>query len=73
MRSTSSWAARLRVFATIDGDTLTFAGTLYCNLKEGRTAHPVLANREWLFEYDSDTDTVGLDIDPGTTLSRPGR
>jgi hypothetical protein len=59
-------------FATIDGDTLTFTGTLYCNLEEGRTAHPFFQNFVWVVRYDAGTDTVQLDADPSTTLSRPG-
>lgn len=59
-------------FATIDGETLTFTGTLYCNLEEGRTAHPHFQDFEWVVHYDAGTDTVQLEADPLTTLSRQG-
>ena len=58
-------------FATIAGDELTFTGTLYCNLEEGRTAHPGFHDFDWVVVYDSLTDTVSLELDT-TVLSRPG-
>jgi hypothetical protein len=58
-------------FATIDGNELTFTGTLYCNLEEGRTAHPGLSDFVWVVAYDSLEDTVSLELDT-TVLSRLG-
>jgi len=61
-------------FATIDGNTMVFTGTLYCHLEEGRTAHPFLSNFEWVIRYDSSADTVRLDLEehPLNFLSRTG-
>ena len=58
-------------FATIDGNELTFTGTLYCNLEEGRTAHPGLSDFVWVVTYESLEDTVSLELDT-TVLSRLG-
>lgn len=59
-------------FAEIDGNTLTFTGTFFCNLSSGRTPHPFFVDFDWVFSYDAATDTVILTIDPDTVLSRPG-
>lgn len=55
---------------TIDGNTLTFTGTLYCNLQEGRTIHPAFENVEWTFTYNPQTETISERRDPDTKLSR---
>lgn len=59
-------------FATIEDDTLTFTGTLYCNLSSGRTASEILSDFEWVFNYHSSTDTVTLFDDPESEMTRPG-
>lgn len=56
----------------IDGNTLTFTGTLYCHLEEGRTLHPSFVDVEWVFDYNPMTGALTLATDPGTTLHRPG-
>lgn len=55
---------------TLDGNTLTFTGTFYCNLEEGRTPHPTFEEAEWVFSYDPQTDTMTLNHDPTTIMSR---
>ena len=58
-------------FATIDGDTLTFVGTLYCDLESGSTAHPYFSDFTWVASYDAATGSVQLVLDPTTRLRRP--
>ena len=55
---------------TVDGNTLTFTGTFYCNLEEGRTPHPTFEEVEWVFTYNPQTDTMTLNHDPRTIMSR---
>ncbi len=58
-------------FATIEGNTLTFTGTLYCHLEEGRTIHPSFENVDWVFDYNPITGGLTLATDANTTLTRP--
>jgi hypothetical protein len=58
-------------FATIDGNSLTFIGTLYCDLESGSVAHPYFDGFVWVVSYDPSTDSVSLDADPYTTMFRP--
>jgi len=58
--------------ATIDGNTLTFTGTLYCHLEEGRTIHPSFENVDWVFDYNPITGGLNLATDANTTLTRLG-
>jgi hypothetical protein len=58
--------------ATIDGNTLTFTGTLYCNLEEGRTIHPSFEKADWIFDYNPITGGLTLATDANTTLTRTG-
>lgn len=59
-------------FADIDGDVMSFTGTLYCNLEAGRTAHPFFTDFEWVVFYDEATDSVSLAVDPGAAMYRLG-
>lgn len=59
-------------FATIDGNSLTFTATLYCQLESGRVAHPNFTDFEWVVVHEPSTASVSLVADPDTTLFRPG-
>jgi hypothetical protein len=59
-------------FGVVDGDVLSFTGTLYCNLSTGRTAHPSFTDFDWFVVYDEATNSVSLGADPGATMYRPG-
>jgi hypothetical protein len=56
--------------ATVLGNKLTFTGTLYCNLEEGRTPHPSYIAYEWVVNYDPESGIIMLGDDPNATLSR---
>lgn len=63
-------------FGTIDGDTLTFTGTLYCNTENGLKPHPVFTDHLWevvLYDDASGTETVSLVDDDFTDLHRRGK
>jgi hypothetical protein len=61
-------------FGTIDGDTLTFTGTLYCKTSNGLKPHPNFTDFEWKVVYDdgSGSETVSLVADDYTVLGRRG-
>jgi hypothetical protein len=58
--------------AIIEGSRLSFVGTLYCDLEQGRTVHPAFENVEWVFEHDPETDQLTLNLDAKTRLGRAG-
>lgn len=60
-------------FATVEGDTLTFTGTLYCNLSSGRTPSLIFSDFEWVFNYHPATDTITLFDDPASQMTRLGK
>lgn len=56
--------------AIIEGNDLSFVGTLYCDLETGQAIHPALENVQWVFQHDPETDTLTLTRDVKTRLGR---
>ena len=58
--------------AVVEGNRLSFVGTLTCDVASGRGIPPAFENVEWVFEHDPETDTLTLTRDPETLFGRAG-